>query len=152
HLDGGLVIDGQRMGSDCRFVNHSCEPNCEMQKWSVNGLSRMVLFAKRPIAQGEELTYDYNFSLFNPSEGQPCRCRMPQCRGVIGGKSQRVKPLPAADPKPSADSTPGRNGHKRKHKAKKHQQQRQAAAAKDMAAAVAVPKMLPLTDKERKLV
>lgn len=94
HLDGGLVIDGQRMGSDCRFVNHSCEPNCEMQKWSVNGLSRMALFAKRNIAEGEELTYDYNFSLFNPSEGQPCRCNTPNCRGVIGGKSQRVKPLP----------------------------------------------------------
>lgn len=94
HLDGGLVIDGQRMGSDCRFVNHSCEPNCEMQKWSVNGLSRMALFAKRNISAGEELTYDYNFSLFNPSEGQPCRCNTPNCRGVIGGKSQRVKPLP----------------------------------------------------------
>lgn len=94
HLDGGLVIDGHRMGSDGRFVNHSCQPNCEMQKWSVNGLSRMALFAKRNIEPGEELSYDYNFSLFNPSEGQPCRCNTPQCRGVIGGKSQRIKPLP----------------------------------------------------------
>lgn len=93
HLDGGLVIDGHRMGSDGRFVNHSCSPNCEMQKWSVNGLSRMALFAARDIERGEELTYDYNFSLFNPSEGQLCRCETPQCRGVIGGKSQRVKPL-----------------------------------------------------------
>lgn len=93
HLDGGLVIDGHRMGSDCRFVNHSCSPNCEMQKWSVNGLSRMALFAMRDINPGEELTYDYNFSLFNPAEGQPCKCESPQCRGVIGGKSQRVKPI-----------------------------------------------------------
>lgn len=93
NLDGGLVIDGHRMGSDCRFVNHSCSPNCEMQKWSVNGLFRMALFAMRNIEPGEELTYDYNFSLFNPTEGQPCRCDTPQCRGVIGGKSQRVKPI-----------------------------------------------------------
>lgn len=93
HLDGGLVIDGHRMGSDCRFVNHSCAPNCEMQKWSVNGLSRMALFAMRDIEPGEELTYDYNFSLFNPSEGQPCKCESEQCRGVIGGKSQRVRPI-----------------------------------------------------------
>lgn len=99
HLDGGLVIDGHRMGSDGRFVNHSCEPNCEMQKWSVNGLSRMALFAARYIKVGEELTYDYNFSLFNPSEGQLCRCNTPQCRGVIGGKSQRIKPLPPIEPK-----------------------------------------------------
>uniref|UniRef100_A0A182QLZ7 Histone-lysine N-methyltransferase n=1 Tax=Anopheles farauti TaxID=69004 RepID=A0A182QLZ7_9DIPT len=94
NLDGGLVIDGHRMGSDCRFVNHSCAPNCEMQKWSVNGLFRMALFALRDIQPNEELCYDYNFSLFNPSEGQPCRCGSEQCRGVIGGKSQRIKPIP----------------------------------------------------------
>uniref|UniRef100_A0A182PGW1 Histone-lysine N-methyltransferase n=1 Tax=Anopheles epiroticus TaxID=199890 RepID=A0A182PGW1_9DIPT len=94
NLDGGLVIDGHRMGSDCRFVNHSCAPNCEMQKWSVNGLFRMALFALRDIPPNEELSYDYNFSLFNPSEGQPCRCGSEQCRGVIGGKSQRIKPIP----------------------------------------------------------
>lgn len=53
-----------------RFVNHSCEPNCEMQKWSVNGLFRMALFALRDIGADEELGYDYNFSLFNAAEGQ----------------------------------------------------------------------------------
>lgn len=53
-----------------RFVNHSCEPNCEIQKWSVDGLFRMALFAQRDIKAGEELTYDYNFALFNPEEGQ----------------------------------------------------------------------------------
>lgn len=87
HLDGGLVIDGHRMGGDGRFVNHSCEPNCEMQKWSVHGLPRMALFASRDIKPGEELTYDYNFALFNPSEGQECRCGSSGCRGVIGNKT-----------------------------------------------------------------
>lgn len=91
HLDGGLVIDGHRMGGDGRFVNHSCQPNCEMQKWSVNGQFRMALFALRDIKPGEELTYDYNFSLFNPAEGQECKCESENCRGVIGGKSQRVR-------------------------------------------------------------
>lgn len=93
HLDKGLFIDGHRMGSDCRFVNHSCEPNCEMQKWSVNGLPRMALFAMEDIQPGQELTYDYNFSLFNPAEGQMCKCGSKECRGVIGGKSQRVRPI-----------------------------------------------------------
>ncbi|XP_052902605.1 histone-lysine N-methyltransferase ash1 [Anopheles moucheti] len=102
NLDGGLVIDGHRMGSDCRFVNHSCAPNCEMQKWSVNGLFRMALFALRDILPNEELSYDYNFSLFNPSEGQPCRCGSEQCRGVIGGKSQRIKPIPLGSSNGSA--------------------------------------------------
>jgi len=33
NLGSGMVIDSYRMGSVCRFVNHSCQPNCEMQKW-----------------------------------------------------------------------------------------------------------------------
>lgn len=90
-LDGGVVIDGHRMGSDCRFVNHSCQPNCEMQKWSVNGLLRMCLFALIDIPPGEELTYDYNFSLFNPDESQVCKCKSKNCRGVIGRKSQHAR-------------------------------------------------------------
>lgn len=32
-LDSGTVIDGYRLAGEGRFVNHSCEPNCEMQKW-----------------------------------------------------------------------------------------------------------------------
>ncbi|XP_065362259.1 histone-lysine N-methyltransferase ash1 [Calliphora vicina] len=147
HLDGGLVIDGQRMGSDCRFVNHSCEPNCEMQKWSVNGLSRMALFAKRKITEGEELTYDYNFSLFNPSEGQPCRCNTPHCRGVIGGKSQRVKPLPI-EAKPTNDTTPkdDHKGRQRKRKARKNMQRQ---TTKDVATPT---RMQPLSEKEKKII
>lgn len=35
NLDSGMVIDGYRMGNVCRLVNHSCQPNCEMQKWWV---------------------------------------------------------------------------------------------------------------------
>lgn len=34
-LDSGTVIDGYRLAGEGRFVNHSCEPNCEMQKWYV---------------------------------------------------------------------------------------------------------------------
>ncbi|KAI9588335.1 histone-lysine N-methyltransferase ash1 [Glossina fuscipes] len=147
HLDGGLVIDGHRMGSDCRFVNHSCQPNCEIQKWSVNGLSRMALFAKRNIEEGEELTYDYNFSLFNPSEGQPCRCNTPQCRGVIGGKSQRIKPLPI-EAKFVAEVLPKENraNRQRKRKARKNTQRQ---TSKDVSAPT---RMQPLTEKEKKIV
>ena len=36
-LGGGLMLDAKHMGSVARFANHSCEPNCELQKWSVLG-------------------------------------------------------------------------------------------------------------------
>ncbi|KAK6179037.1 hypothetical protein SNE40_011484 [Patella caerulea] len=88
-LDSGMVIDGYRMANVGRFVNHSCQPNCEMQKWTVNGLNRMVLFALRDIQPMEELTYDYNFDSFNMETQQVCKCGSDICRGVIGGKTQR---------------------------------------------------------------
>jgi SET domain-containing protein len=57
----GLIIDATR-GSICRFVNHSCSPNCRVEKWIVDGEPRMALFAgDEGIETGEELTYDYNF-------------------------------------------------------------------------------------------
>ncbi len=40
HLDSGALIDAYRCGNLARLVNHSCAPNCEMQKWSVNGTYR----------------------------------------------------------------------------------------------------------------
>jgi len=42
NLDGGTVIDGYRMGNISRFINHSCEPNCEMQKWWVGSCLRVL--------------------------------------------------------------------------------------------------------------
>ncbi|KAK5649840.1 hypothetical protein RI129_000869 [Pyrocoelia pectoralis] len=119
HLDGGFVIDGHRMGGDGRFVNHSCEPNCEMQKWSVNGQFRMALFALRDIGADEEITYDYNFSLFNPAEGQECKCGSTNCRGVIGGKSQRVRHSISSTHSSISNDKTGRVGRPRKNQAKR---------------------------------
>lgn len=60
-FDQNMICDATR-GSIARFVNHSCEPNCAMVKWTVNHKPRMALFAgAEGIMTGEELTYDYNF-------------------------------------------------------------------------------------------
>ena len=67
-MDNKIMIDAQRAGSECRFVIHSCAPNCEMQMWPVHGLRRMGLFALKDILPGEEICFDYNFSLFNSDE------------------------------------------------------------------------------------
>jgi histone-lysine N-methyltransferase ASH1L len=60
-FDQGMILDATK-GSVSRFVNHSCEPNCEMLRRFVEGQPRIALFAgDNGISTGEELTYDYNF-------------------------------------------------------------------------------------------
>lgn len=82
-LSGGLVLDGHRMGSLCRFVNHSCKPNCCMEKIYVDGLPRMILQAEEDIAAGTELTYDYKFDNFEDMTPQECYCGAESCRGTL---------------------------------------------------------------------
>ena len=65
---GRRVIDGHCMAM---FLNHSCDPNCETEE--IKG--RVWIKAIKPIAAGEELTYDYGkdyFDLFIAPLG--CRC------------------------------------------------------------------------------
>jgi len=54
-VDDRCVIDGANGGNDSRFINHSCDPNCE----SVIVGRRVYIHALRSIESGEELLYDY---------------------------------------------------------------------------------------------
>jgi hypothetical protein len=60
-VSSNMVIDATNKGNMSRFINHSCEPNTEMQKWTVEGETRVGIFALRDIKTGEELTYDYKY-------------------------------------------------------------------------------------------
>lgn len=84
------IIDATMKGNISRFINHSCEPNCETQKWTVNGRLRVGFFSVAPISKGVELTFDYQFQ--RSGEGaQPCYCGAESCRGIIGGKQDRLE-------------------------------------------------------------
>lgn len=48
-LDKDRIIDAGPKGNVSRFMNHSCDPNCETQKWTVNGDTRVGLFAIKDI-------------------------------------------------------------------------------------------------------
>jgi hypothetical protein len=87
HFESGKVIDAYQKGSIARFANHSCNPNCSMERWTVNDETRVGLFALRNIEAGEELLYDYNFHSFG--EQQKCNCGSKNCRGIIGTKNQK---------------------------------------------------------------
>ena len=54
-------IDGSVNYNLARFVNHSCDPNCETD--IIRG--RIWIIALRDIIKGEELSYDYGYDLDN---------------------------------------------------------------------------------------
>ncbi|MFH4974247.1 hypothetical protein AB6A40_000956 [Gnathostoma spinigerum] len=79
-LCSGYLIDAYDKGNIARFINHSCDPNCQIQRWTVNGQYRVGIFALRSIRRGEELTYDYNWNASDFDGITPCKCRSKNCR------------------------------------------------------------------------
>lgn len=63
-LSSDCVIDATKKGNISRFINHSCDPNAETQKWTVNGELRIGFFSKTPIMADEEITFDYQFQRY----------------------------------------------------------------------------------------
>ncbi|VDI37777.1 histone-lysine N-methyltransferase SETD2, partial [Mytilus galloprovincialis] len=90
-LNADEVIDASYKGNVSRFINHSCDPNCETQKWTVNGVLRVGFFTKKEIPADTELTFDYQFETYG-KEAQKCFCGTEKCRGTIGiNKSTPLK-------------------------------------------------------------
>jgi hypothetical protein len=80
-------VDATKSGNLGRFCNHSCNPNCFVDKWVVGDKLRMGIFAQRNIQKGEELVFNYNVDRYG-ADPQPCYCGEPNCTGVLGGKTQ----------------------------------------------------------------
>ncbi|XP_060053208.1 histone-lysine N-methyltransferase, H3 lysine-36 specific isoform X2 [Erinaceus europaeus] len=82
-LDKDRIIDAGPKGNYARFMNHCCQPNCETQKWSVNGDTRVGLFALSDIKAGTELTFNYNLECLGNGK-TVCKCGAPNCSGFLG--------------------------------------------------------------------
>ncbi|PVU87451.1 hypothetical protein BB559_006047 [Furculomyces boomerangus] len=102
-VDMHQVIDATAKGNVARFINHSCNPNCILQRWVVGGQIRMGIFAQRRIPKGEELSFDYKFERIEGTEPQPCYCNEPQCKGVIGVEKEIKEDKEAESSDDSAD-------------------------------------------------
>jgi [histone H3]-lysine36 N-trimethyltransferase len=96
-LSKGEFIDATKKGNLGRFCNHSCNPNCYVDKWVVGDKLRMGIFAERSVKAGEELVFNYNVDRYG-ADPQPCYCGESNCTGFIGGKTQteRATKLSAA--------------------------------------------------------
>ncbi|XP_067326727.1 histone-lysine N-methyltransferase NSD3 isoform X1 [Anolis sagrei] len=77
------IIDAGPKGNYSRFMNHSCHPNCETQKWTVNGDVRVGLFAVSDIPAGMELTFNYNLDCLGNGRTE-CHCGADNCSGFLG--------------------------------------------------------------------
>lgn len=86
-ISANYVIDAKYKGSIARFINSSCHPNCETQRWvdAATNETRVGIFATEDLESGTELTYDYNFAHFGDESGTSfvCMCGHPKCRGTL---------------------------------------------------------------------
>jgi SET domain-containing protein len=87
NLNETFAVDGERGGNDARFINHSCDPNCEVLYFN----DKPYIYAMHEIPEGAELSFDYRYG----SEGEneltneqkrewfPCKCGASNCRGTL---------------------------------------------------------------------
>jgi uncharacterized protein len=116
NLDDDTVVDGAVNGNDARFINHSCDPNCQ----AFIEEDRIFIYALRDIAPDDELCYDY---AYERTEGMDedsealyvCRCGAENCRGTIlappkpPGKPRAVKKAAKRTQKRKAQEPSSRN-------------------------------------------
>jgi uncharacterized protein len=82
-IDDDNVIDANSKGNAARFINHSCDPNCEAIQYG----KRIFIESIRDIRKGEELTYDYHLQVDKPHTKKKlqmyvCHCGSKKCRGT----------------------------------------------------------------------
>jgi len=70
--------------NSARYINHSCEPNCETE----GDDEHVWIEALRDIKKGEELGYDYCYDIDNWDE-HPCECGASDCVGYIVAEKER---------------------------------------------------------------
>ena len=78
HLNYRYALDGKALANTARYINHSCDPNCEVEKTS----DTLWIMALRDIKEGEELSYNYGYTLEHYKDNL-CNCGAKNCCGYI---------------------------------------------------------------------
>ena len=85
NLNKKYDLDGDFKYNTARLINHSCDPNCE-----VDGVGlKLWIYALKDIKKNEELTYDYGFSFDKDYKDFPCKCGAKKCVGFIVNSQSR---------------------------------------------------------------
>lgn len=83
-ISSRTVVDATNDGNEARYINHSCDPNCETEVTR----GRIWISAIKDIKPGEELFYDYAYERSGDETPEDerrykCLCGSPKCRGSI---------------------------------------------------------------------
>jgi SET domain-containing protein len=78
-LNDEYDLDGDIPLNDAKYINHSCDPNCDFEIKE----DHIWLFAIKDIKEGEELTYNYGFDFDEDTMDHPCKCGSANCAGYI---------------------------------------------------------------------
>ena len=85
NLNSKYDLDGDYSWNTARLINHSCNPNCEVEG---KGLKLWITTIKG-IKKGEELSYDYGFGYDVDYKQFPCKCGSQNCAGYIVREGSR---------------------------------------------------------------
>jgi uncharacterized protein len=119
HVNEDRVIDALHGGNSSRWINHSCNPNCEADEDN----DRIFIKAIRNIAAGEELNYDYGLIIDEPYTKKlkaeyPCWCGSANCRGTLLSPKERKDTPKTPSQKKSKAKSKAKDKVKTKAKAK----------------------------------
>jgi len=89
NINNKYDLDGDFTYNTARLINHSCNPNCEVESKDL----KLWISSIRDIKKNEELSYDYGFSFDENYKEFPCKCGSNNCCGYIvrEGSRWRIK-------------------------------------------------------------
>ena len=85
NLNNRYDLDGDFKWNTARLINHSCDPNCEVEGKGLEIWITAIKFIKK----GEELSYDYGFGYDQDYKQFPCKCGTKKCCGFIVREGSR---------------------------------------------------------------
>jgi SET domain-containing protein len=111
HIDEQHVIDGKVGGNSSRWINHSCEPNCEAEDRD----GRIFIKALVDLYPGEELFFDYGLVIDGRMTAKlkkdyECRCGSASCRHTMLAPRRRGSASAGKAPARSAGAEPAAGG------------------------------------------
>merc|ERR1719162_2052064 len=82
-LTADVYLDARQVGGVARYINHSCDPNCTVDRWMVRGITRAAVVAKKDMKAGTELCFDYKWDRKRGRAPTKCHCGSKFCRQTL---------------------------------------------------------------------